>query len=373
MVKTCALSKAASDSLGRIRPTRGKGNTNGTTLRRPRTKQSWRKKSTNSLLSGQPPRDTFESKAASLANSKKSHKVQSTNIGDVYRLSKMKYAMQYLKDLSAVAQEIPEASFFLDLNNEHVVKSIKSMLIKLTKRSEKFQERGYKEVIRDEIRARLFLPDADKNYQKVIDAMEKRHYKVADTMAEDSNGNLILDGSEKPIYVKDIDVRFGDKAQPSGYQDVQIRFEKGKELFELILMPGPNYMKAAEEEHAIFDIFKLYDSRGITKDIGAKQIVSAIREQFGIVTRKLYSAAEQRDKSGSAQIKEAVTFSTEGIKTLNGLFGSLKKLYFGKYKALPPSKRTAPQFKETQTYRNLNTIEHNLRKIMDLYKPIENK
>lgn len=42
--------------------------------------------------------------------------------------------------------------------------------------------------------------------------------------------------------VDDIDVRFGDNAVPSGYEDVQMRFEKNGNLYELLILPGPNYL-----------------------------------------------------------------------------------------------------------------------------------
>ncbi len=370
MIKLC---KSVSDSLGKKPRAKAKKVVQDIvdTTKKVRRKQSWKAKK-DSSLTRQPQIDTVQLQSKPKAQTKKAS-TPKDNIGDVYREQKMKHAMQYLHDLDDVAQEIPEASFFIELNKENVVKSIKSMIIKLTKREDKFKERGYHEVVRDEIRARMFLPDADKNYVKVVKAMEGKGYKIADTMAEDANGNLLLDASGNPVKVMDIDVRFGDKAQASGYQDVQIRFKKGKELFELIIMPGPNYMQAADREHKIFDIFKLYDSQGYTKDVGAKEIVNAIKDQFGIVTRKLYDAAEKRDTLGSAQVSEPVTFTEEGIKTLNALFRSLKNIFRGKFELLPQSRRSAINFADTQTARNLNTQERNLREYMDLFKPVKSE
>ena len=55
--------------------------------------------------------------------------------------------------------------------------------------------------------------------------MQKKGYKVAKTYAEDKNGDIILGKDGLPKMVDDIDVRFGDISVPSGYDDVQMRFE----------------------------------------------------------------------------------------------------------------------------------------------------
>ncbi len=344
------------------------------TPKKTRHKQSWRAKITNSILERTPAKDKFEpSKAegSTPVEKKKRTPVSKTNLGDVYTASKRALARTYLTDLDEVAQIVPGATFIREANSETAVKKITSIIEKLTKREDKYNERGYKEVIRDEIRARMFMLDADKNYPKIIEAMEKKKYHIAPTYMEDETGKLVLDESGKAIKVPDVDVRFGDRAQSSGYQDVQIRFEKNGMLYELIIMPGPNYMFAADKEHAIYDQTRRYDSLGITKDIGAKQIVIALKQEIGKVTRKLYDAAENRDRFGSAVAHEPVQFTPEEVKTINGLFSSLKKLFLGKYNTLPPSRRTAPTFKETKTAINLNDIEKNLRIHLEAFKPKE--
>lgn len=58
--------------------------------------------------------------------------------------------------------------------------------------------------------------------------MHKRGYRIASTFAEDSKGFMVLGEDGVPKMAKDIDIRFGTKAQPSGYEDVQMRFEKFK-------------------------------------------------------------------------------------------------------------------------------------------------
>ena len=280
-------------------------------------------------------------------------------------------ARAYLSDLDDVAQKVPGATFIREANSETSVKKITSIIGKLAKREDKYNERGYKEVIRDEIRARMFMLDADQNYQKIIDAMAKKKYKVAKTLEEDASGNLVMAENGQPKMIPDIDVRFGAKAQASGYQDVQIRFEKGGMLYELIILPGPHYMFAANKEHAIYDQFKRYDSLGFTRDIGAKQIVNALKQEVGKVTRKLYDAAEVRDRFGTSITQDPVSFTPEELKTVNGLLSSLKKLFLGKFNTLAPSKRSVAEFKDTKTAINLNDIEQNLRGLLEAFKPKE--
>lgn len=371
------LNKHISDALGKIPKIKSfkskKANEETAIPKRTRHKKSWRARVVSSKLERTPASDTVEIKGKEVkpAEKKKRTTVSKTNIGDIFTAGKRELARAYLSDLDDVAQAVPGATFIREVNSETSVKKITSIIGKLAKREDKYNERGYKEVIRDEIRARMFMLDADQNYQKIIDEMAKKKYKVATTFEEDAKGNLIFDSNNNPIKIPDVDVRFGDKAQASGYQDVQIRFEKGGMLYELIIMPGPNYMFAANKEHAIYDQFKRYDSLGLTRDVGAKQIVNALKQEVGKVTRKLYDAAEMRDRYGSAAAQDPVSFSPDEIKTINGLLSSLKKLFLGKFNTLSPSKKTAPEFKDTKTALNLSDIEQNLRMLLEPFKPKE--
>lgn len=371
------LNKHISDALGKIpkiKSFKSKKASEETAIpKRTRHKKSWRARVVSSKLERTPASDTVEIKGKEVkpAEKKKRTPVSKTNIGDIFTAGKRELARAYLSDLDDVAQAVPGATFIREVNSETSVKKITSIIGKLAKREDKYNERGYKEVIRDEIRARMFMLDADQNYQKIIDEMAKKKYKVATTFEEDAKGNLIFDSNNNPIKIPDVDVRFGDKAQASGYQDVQIRFEKGGMLYELIIMPGPNYMFAANKEHAIYDQFKRYDSLGLTRDVGAKQIVNALKQEVGKVTRKLYDAAEMRDRYGSAAAQDPVSFSPDEIKTINGLLSSLKKLFLGKFNTLSPSKKTVPEFKDTKNALNLSDIEQNLRMLLEPFKPKE--
>lgn len=324
-------------------------------------------------LERSPQKDTFVAQTTPNKNVRVNKKRENRrpNIGDFLVDRNRVLAEAYTSDLQRVALEVPGASFIKEVNKSST-KELKSILGKLASRSEQFSERGYKGVIRDGVRATMFLPDADKNYVKVIKAMEKRGYKIAKTFAEDANGNIVLNKEGFPKMVDDIDVRFGKNSVPSGYEDIQMRFEKGGNLYELLILPGPNYAAFKNKEHElVYENFRLYKETGLREDEGAKQIIKAIQAEFHNITRQLYKQALDRDVLGSRNISsQPVTFTEKGINTVNNLFKSLKTLYRGKFDALPPSKRSRPDFKQTKNYRNLDTIENNLRRFMEEYKPI---
>ena len=256
--------------------------------------------------------------------------------------------------------------------NQTSAKELKAMLDKIAKRSKQFRERGFYGVIRDGVRARIFMPDADKNYMKIVEAMEKKHYKIAKNFEEDAQGNLILGPDCKPSMIDDIDVRFGKKACASGYEDVQIRFKKGDVLYELIILPGPHYLSTANREHELlYEQLRKYKAIGLDKDAGAKQIISAIEEYFYKLSKSWYAEAKLKDKKGMQAVSKTVSFEHDDIKNLNELFISLKNLCLGKWDSLPPSKKNVPTFRDTKIFASIHEIENELRKLMDMYKPVD--
>lgn len=291
-----------------------------------------------------------------------------TRLGDFLVSQNRLLAEKYMDDLDWVAQQIPEASFYRELNTTNT-KELPSILDKLEKRTEQYSERGYSGVIRDGVRATMFIPEADKNYVKIVKEMQKKGYKIAKTFAEDSKGNIVLDKNGIPKMVDDVDVRFADNAVPSGYEDVQMRFEKNGNLYELLILPGPNYLATKNKEHElVYENFRKYDT--FVKDDGAREIIKAIKKEYHKLTKRLYVDAKQRDVSGPKK-SEQITFTHEGVETVDNLFKSLKTLFLGKFNAQPPSKRSKPNFKQTKTYQNLDNVEQRLRKVIDLYKPID--
>lgn len=61
-------------------------------------------------------------------------------------------------------------------------------------------------------------------------AMEKRGYKIAFTEKETKDHKVVFDKFGNPVFEPDIDVRVGENACFSGYEDVQARVidKKGK-------------------------------------------------------------------------------------------------------------------------------------------------
>ena len=365
------LSKKVADRLQQIRPQKPKTRTAAQDMEyqtRVRKKRSWSARHSEPVYQHNPKNDAFI-KSMKTETAKKDTK---THIGDFLVAKNKVLAEKYKDDLEAMTIQIPEVSFFREANNTSA-KELNKILEKIQKRDEQFKERGYKGVIRDGVRATIFMPDANKNYMKCVEWMQKKKgYKIAKNFAEDKEGNLILDAKGKPKMIDDIDVRFGENACASGYEDVQIRFQKGDVLYELLILPGPHYMSAKNREHdLVYDQFKKYKAFGFEKDAGAKSIIKAINARFMELTKTWYAEALLKDKKGVGVAFEPKTFSKEDIKDLNDLFKSLKNLYLGKFKSLPPSKRSRANFKDTKTFQNLHDIEINLRKVMEMYKPAE--
>ena len=369
------LSQKVLSGLGKVPPMKSKSKILGDEVAAIGTKKVRKKLGavTTPALERTPKTDTFvkTSSAKTVAKKEEAQAVDTKNrLGDFLVKQNKQLAAQYMNDLEEVAQAIPEASFFREVNKSST-KELPSILDKIARRTEQYSERGYSGVIRDGVRGTMFLPDADKNYVKVVKAMEKKGYRVAKTYAEDKNGNIILGKDGLPKMVDDVDVRFGDNAVPSGYEDVQMRFEKNGHLYELLFLPGPNYAAIKNKEHTlVFENFRKYEAAKITDDDGAKQIVKGIKKIYHGLTRRLYEDAKLRDKFGASKASQ-ITFSKEDVEKADNLFESLKTLYLGKYNALPPSKRSKPRFKDTEKYKTLDTIEQNLRNVLDLYKPIE--
>ena len=174
------LNKRIADALGKIPKIKPKVTDNKTSIapaKKVRHKRSWKSKIVRPKLERSPVADTFQSKTVESANPiKKEKRIPSkkTSLGDIYTASKEELAETYLNDLEFVAQMVPGATFIREANTKNLIKQIKAIIDKLAKREDKYSERGYKEVIRDEIRARMFMLDADQNYEKIIEAMKKK-------------------------------------------------------------------------------------------------------------------------------------------------------------------------------------------------------
>lgn len=382
------MMKLALDRLSRkVRPTKAKEvvtdtvtDTAASTVRRVRKKtRHWIEKTqSKSQYERTPNADTVEvspKAEAQKAEKKKKEEEKDTKnrIWYFFEQQRKRIAAPYTRDLEAVAQEIPEASFSPDANICSV-KGLDSTLKKLKQNEKMFAQGGFNTAVRDGVRGTLFIPDPQKDYTKIIKAMEKRGYRIDETFLE-KDGMVVLDKNGLPKMGKDIDVRFGDNAVPSGYEDVQVRFYKGqgrnKKIYELIILPGPNYLNFKNKEHElIYEQFRDYKDFGFREDRGAKSIINSMKDVYNSLTRRLYADAKSRDVNGAASVTEAITFSKKDVKQVKEYMKSLKELFAGKYAMLPPSKQVKP-FRETQKYKKLDELEQKLLVALDIYKPIE--
>lgn len=320
-----------------------------------------------------PEKDVFEVATKKVATEPKlkSSSLRKTTMGDIWIARNKLSAEAYKKDLRLAVKEVPGAEFMEEFNQSST-KELDRILQKLNERNEIFKARGFNGTIRDYVRATVFMPEAEQNYTKIVKSMEKKGYKVADTFVEDADGKLILDAAGKPKMKPDIDVRFGDNAVPSGYEDVQMRFMKGGKLYELIILPGPKYASFKNKEHKmVYENFRDYKNIPFANGEGAKHIIKALKKEFHSLTKRLYKDALARDTHGNLASTEPITFTKENITTINKLLKDLKNMYSGHYNALPPSKRPHSNFKNTKTFKDLDQIEKNLREVMKEYKPID--
>lgn len=262
------LSAKVLNGLGKVPPTKSKiaifGEAATNTVKRNRVKL---KGPQGSQLERMPKVDTVTINGKTKTAAIDENSAKGMRIGDFFVEQNRKHAERYLNDLADMAQEFPDVTF-VRAHNVHSTKSLDSTLSKLARADEQlFEKGGFHGAVRDGMRATLYMPNANKNYPKIVEAMHKRGYRIASTFAEDSKGFMVLGEDGVPKMAKDIDIRFGTKAQPSGYEDVQMRFEKFKmvkdpqtgkmiekatddgNLFELIILPGPNYHAFKDIEH----------------------------------------------------------------------------------------------------------------------------
>lgn len=366
------LSAKVLNGLGKVPPTKSKiaifGEAATNTVKRNRVKLKGPK---GSQLERMPKVDTVTINGKTKTAAIDENSSKGMRIGDFFIEQNKKWTKQYLNDLEKVAKKFPDVTFVREANI-YSTKSLDSTLGKLARADEElFARGGFTSAVRDGMRATMYMPNAATGYKKIVEEMEKLGYKLADTFAEDSKGFMIIGKDGKPKMTKDIDIRMGEKAQPSGYEDVQMRFTKKGKLFELIILPGPNYHAMKEMEHkAVYEPIRKYKEFGFTKDKGSDKVIDGIKKEIRYVTGKLYKDAEMRDVNGAASITEPVTFTKKGIQNLKELFASLEDMWRGKYSALPPSKRPKP-FKDTLKFKQLSEIRASLMEFVNRYAPID--
>lgn len=289
------------------------------------------------------------------------------NVSDnMDRLSRI--ATVYLDALEAVTIKLKDDGYSFDRAacEKNAIKSPKSYTSKIV-RSGKFK-------VPDTIRATIYCNDItnlEKLNDKLLPEMEKRGYVVADTEMPIKDlmkrGYIPTPEEAENILaektVPDLDIRLDDvseqvtklnpefryaigKPQKSGYQDIQLRFvrkydtKKNPVLHELIIILGPNYKQAKDEEYQkVYKYLRLFDEINLPENNEknspqSKKItgyIDLIRKMFtGKVSEKLYMNAINKDQYGIND-EIPIVFSDNDKLLFNNYFMELTKLLTSAY------------------------------------------
>ncbi|MFR1673236.1 MAG: hypothetical protein ACLSWI_09865 [Candidatus Gastranaerophilaceae bacterium] len=317
----------------------------------------------------------------------RTEQAKAKTLGDAFLSGFEKFRDKFYNDMQEVCQELPGWTFVDKFNRPHSIKGSASTLDKIARRADRYEDFGFNSAVRDYVRGTAFRPDAEKinpktgqpHYMDFFGAMEKRGYKIAFTEKETKDHKVVFDKFGNPVFEPDIDVRVGENACFSGYEDVQARvIDKKGNLAEVIILPGLNYLNMKNFEHELFfDNFKIYDNQKLPKSEGAKGIIKELKDTFYFLTRQLYKDAKVKDTKGMGE-GGVVTFTKDQIKKINGLFSDLKQLYYAKYREdykitlnYVSEEEALKRFQSSSNYVRIDTAEQRLRRVMDLYKPIK--
>lgn len=288
----------------------------------------------------------------------------SDNMGRLERI-----ATTYLDVLESVAYRLKDSGFSFDraYAELHPVKSPESYASKVV-RSGTFK-------VPDMIRATLYLNDPyDLSVlnDKLLPEMKKRGYVLANT--EMSIKKLMERGYipsadeaknlSKEKIVPDLDIRLEDvsseltklspelrysigKPQKSGYEDMQMRFvrdfdkKKSPVLHELIILFGPYYSKAKQEEYnKVYSSLRLFSElnmKFIDDTVGshsnkANRYIELIEQMFrGKVSQKLFLNAKNQDLYDIHE-NIPITFSKNDKNLLDNYFSGLNDRLNSSYK-----------------------------------------
>lgn len=319
-------------------------------------------------------------------------------------------ATTYLDVLESVAFRLKNDGLSFDraYAELHPVKSPESYTSKVV-RSGTFK-------VPDTIRATLYLNDPyDLSVlnDKLLPEMKKRGYVLANT--EMSIKKLMERGYipsadeaknlSKEKIVPDLDIRLEDvsseitklspelrysigKPQKSGYEDIQMRFvrdfdkKKSPVLHELIILFGPNYSKAKQEEsEKVYSFLRLFSELNMkfTDDtIGshsnkANRYIELIEQMFrGKVSQKLFLNAKNQDLY-DIQEQIPITFSKTDKNLFDNYFSGLNDRLNSSYKEAKraaqasaiATKQINSDLRHDRT--TLNKIQEGLNKTMQYY------
>lgn len=319
-------------------------------------------------------------------------------------------ATTYLDVLESVAFRLKNDGLSFDraYAELHPVKSPESYTSKVV-RSGTFK-------VPDTIRATLYLNDPyDLSVlnDKLLPEMKKRGYVLANTemsIKKIMERGYIPSADEaknlsKEKIVPDLDIRLEDvsseitklspelrysigKPQKSGYEDIQMRFvrdfdkKKNPVQHELIVLFGPNYSKAKQEEsEKVYSFLRLFSELNMKFNddtIGshsnkANRYIELIEQMFrGKVSQKLFLNAKNQDLY-DIQEQIPITFSKTDKNLFDNYFSGLNDRLNSSYKeakraaqaSATATKQINSDLRHDRT--TLNKIQEGLNKTMQYY------
>ena len=228
----------------------------------------------------------------------------------------------YMAALKTVADELGEygVSFVKENSDPYSIKDTNRVIEKI-ETSKSFD-------IRDQIRATMYMKDpydVDFVLEKFLPKMKEQGYELAKKDGE-----------------FDIDFRLNSDdlsgANPSGYEDIQMRFvkvgesKKKKTCHELIILFGPIYHEAKNLEHDLvfehtrqFKKLHVYDTTAKigTPESKIKRAIEDIVEIYNTqVSKPLYSNAKDREYYHEKGEK-SIFFTNENVRRIKNDFYEL--------------------------------------------------
>lgn len=267
-----------------------------------------------------------------------------------FEIKLKKEAGLFLHDIETMAKRLKGVVFDRAAFEPKVLKDKESTF-------RKFYEKGE---ISDPIRTTIYMQNAQDNYMSVIAEMDKLGYKV------------VLNGK-----TPDITVRHAVTAQPSGYEDVAIKFTKKNrkhEIFrEVIILPGPNYSRAKEDEHKIYEIVRQYKLLTGKPPEFVEKHIDPIRAEINQLSKKIYANAKVVDEKGMGK-SENVTFTKKNIVLIRQKLMELQEAFKAEFEKKNPTRNKEYIYKQmhaSKDYSLIAKIEKEIRALMEQYAPVD--
>ena len=272
-------------------------------------------------------------------------------------------ATNYLRSLNTVVTKLSKKGYSWNKDEavKHIIKSLDSYLSKIG--------RSGSLVVPDKIRATVYNTNV-RNLSSLVNdllpAMEEEGYVLAPVKMSVKDlmkrGYIPTDKEKaRPTTmkeVKDLDIRLKDvmdqlsvlpedlrysigKPQDSGYEDIQMRFIKKKDIgkknprtFELLVLSGPAMEEAKIDESAFVynntRKFKLITDKYNKAESNSDEArvlnyIELIKRMFEKnISTKLFTNARNKDANNNVE-EDPIYFSEKDIQQLNNYFYCLKK------------------------------------------------